>query len=221
MTIGKETVLALPAHETFPALDPLPVRHAFLHRIPGLDVNAERAAAMERLARVHSEARAALGFPEAFASAEQVHGNGVALVSGPGCAPGADALVTDRLDLCLGIYVADCAPVFIVDPVRRAIGLVHSGKKGTELAIARETIVAMQRFFGSTPGDLVVQIGPCIRPPHYEVDFASEIARQCQQSGVVAVHDCRANTAAHPLRYYSYRIERGRTGRLLALLALR
>jgi copper oxidase (laccase) domain-containing protein len=220
MKAEQEPALELPPHQTFRALDPLPVRHAFLHRVHGLDVNADRAAAMERLAQAHSEARTALGFPEAFASAEQVHGNGVALVNDPGCAPGADALVTDRPDLCLGIYVADCAPVFVVDPVRRAIGLVHSGKKGTELAITTETIAAMQRFFGSAPGDLVVQIGPCIRPPDYEIDFASEILRQCEQAGVVTVHDCGANTAAHPERYYSYRMERGRTGRLLALLAL-
>ena len=66
-----------------------------------------------------------------------------------------------------------------------------------------------------------MQLSPCIRPPHYEVDFAAEIIRQARAAGVEQVHDSGRCTASDPARYYSYRAEKGRTGRMLALLALR
>jgi copper oxidase (laccase) domain-containing protein len=78
----------------------------------------------------------------------------------------------------------------------------------------------MQEKFGSTPSDLVVQISPCIRPPHYEVDFASEIVRQARSCGVEQIADTGRCTACDLQSYYSYRVEKGRTGRMLALLAL-
>jgi copper oxidase (laccase) domain-containing protein len=78
----------------------------------------------------------------------------------------------------------------------------------------------MAREYGSAPAELVAQLSPCIRPPQYEVDFAAEIGRQLRAAGVGEVADCGANTAADPERYYSYRMEKGRTGRLLALLMI-
>lgn len=65
-----------------------------------------------------------------------------------------------------------------------------------------------------------MQVAPCIRPPHYEIDFAADILRQAREAGVQDVHDCGTCTASDPDTYYSYRREKGRTGRLLALLAL-
>ena len=122
--------------------------------------------------------------------------------------------------MTLGIYVADCSAVYLVDPVRRVIGLVHSGKKGTELGIVPAALAAMTARFGTRPGDVTAQLGPCIRPPWYEVDFAAQITAQCRDAGVTRIADDGANTAADPERYYSYRREKGRTGRMLALLAL-
>ena len=78
----------------------------------------------------------------------------------------------------------------------------------------------MQREFGCEPREIIAQIGPCIRPPHYEVDFAARIAAQCRAAGLEQVHDCGTCTGEHVARYYSYRREQGKTGRLLALLAL-
>ena len=75
--------------------------------------------------------------------------------------------------------------------------------------------------FGTDPADLVAQLGPCIRPPQYEVDFAAEIVQSLRRSGVTQVFDSGENTAENPEKYYSYRMEKGRTGRMLALLALK
>ncbi|HSH37533.1 MAG TPA: polyphenol oxidase family protein, partial [Chthoniobacterales bacterium] len=104
--------------------------------------------------------------------------------------------------------------------VRRAIGLVHSGKKGTELGIVTNAIDLMRERFGSAAEDLIVQLGPCIRPPHYEIDFAAEVVRQSRERGVKQIHDSGVCTACDLDRYYSYRAEKSRTGRMLALLAL-
>ncbi len=159
-----------------------------------------------------------------FATAEQVHGCEIGVLRQGEELPlmpvtGADALVTNRRDLCLGIYVADCCAVYLADPVTRAIGLVHAGKKGAELGIVPAAIGVMAREFGVAPATLVVQLSPCIRPPWYEVDFAAEIVRQAKDAGVRTVEDRGTCTAADPQRYYSYRREKGRTGRMLALLA--
>ena len=76
---------------------------------------------------------------DSFATAEQVHGAELAVIDRPlpgeRCFDGADGLVTNQVGVSLGIYVADCCAIFLVDPVRRCLGLVHSGRKGTELAI--------------------------------------------------------------------------------------
>lgn len=210
--------------ETFPALDALPfLRAAFVQRCEGVDVLTDRDTAMQRLWSAHRETADAAGFVGLpFAIAEQVHGALVARVevAGEKPEPGADGLVTSSRDLCLAIYVADCAAVYLADKHGRAIGLVHSGKKGTEQGIVSVAIQKLHDDFGCEPADLVVQIGPCIRPPHYEVDIATTIAAQAREAGVSDVHDCGKCTASDPDRYYSYRREMGRTGRLLALLAL-
>jgi copper oxidase (laccase) domain-containing protein len=120
----------------------------------------------------------------------------------------------------LGIYVADCAAVYVVDRYGRGIGLAHSGRKGTELGIVPKTIAAVCAATGGDSNDLIVQISPCIRPPHYEVDFAAEIRVQIAETGVRAIHDCGSCTGSDLGKYYSYRMEAGQTGRLLAAMAL-
>jgi copper oxidase (laccase) domain-containing protein len=197
------------------------IRAAFLARIPGVDVATDRETALARLRPEHEARIRALGL-SAPATAEQVHGNAVAIVhsASPTPAAGADALATATPGLALGIYVADCAAIYLVDTRRRAIALAHSGRKGSEANILGATIATMREDFGTEPADLVVVVSPCIRPPHYEIDFAALIGEQAREAGVGAFHDAGICTASHPERYYSYRRELGQTGRMLALLAL-
>jgi len=133
---------------------------------------------------------------------------------------GCDGIITNRRKILLGIHVADCCAVYIVDPKTPAIALVHSGRKGSELAVVTNAIGQMSARFGSRPPDLIVQLSPCIRPPHYEIDFAAKIVEQCRAQGVNEIHDGSICTACHVDLYYSYRAEKGRTGRMLALLGL-
>ncbi len=211
--------------ETFAELDGTgTVEHGFLQSVPGLDVRTDRGTALARLEKIHRETIAGMGLADrTLIVAEQVHGAEVVAVQAGTTVPvpAADALVTDDPDVALGIYVADCGAVYFVDPVARAIGLCHSGRKGTELRIASATIARLTAEFGSRPEDLTVVLGPCIRPPHYEVDFARNIGAQCRAAGVRRYFDPGTCTFSDPARYYSYRREEGRTGRLLAVLALR
>lgn len=134
--------------------------------------------------------------------------------------PGCDGIITNQRSVALGIYVADCCAVYIVDSKTRAIGLVHSGRKGTELGVVTNAIRQMIDRFGSDAANMIVQLSPCIRPPHYEVDFAAEIIRQCRALGAQQIYDSGICTACDLDRYYSYRAEKGKTGRMLAVLGL-
>jgi hypothetical protein len=212
--------------EFFPALNGIEIcRHAFIERIRGIDVSADKAEALKRLDAAHRELRHEIGIGDwPLIAAQQVHADKIAIIDRSidrdtefaGC----DGLITNRKRIALGIHVADCAAVYIIDPKTPAIGLVHSGKKGTELAIASKAIEKMGEQFGSNPADLIVQLSPCIRPPHYEIDFAAEIVEQLRTAGVKQIHDSGVCTACDIDRYYSYRAEKGKTGRMLALLGL-
>ena len=210
----------------FPLLSGLPgLAHRFVLRHPTLPVDAERAEVVERLSGWHRRQVRATGFAEErLCLAEQVHGAEVAVLESVPSGPvaGVDGLVTAVPGLALGIYVADCAAVYLVDPVARVCGLVHSGRKGSEQGIVAAALERMRACAGSRPQDVRVQVGPCIRPPAYEVDFAAQIRAAALAAGVRPEHysDCGLCTSTDLRRYYSYRMEKGRTGRMLALLGL-
>jgi copper oxidase (laccase) domain-containing protein len=212
--------------EFFPALETIGnIRHAFIQRIPGIDVAHDKAEALRRLDAVHREYRREIGMGDwPLLTAQQVHGNKIAvidrLVDRDREFAGCDGLITNQKGIALGIHVADCCAVYLIDPKTPSVGLVHSGKKGTELAIAAKAIAEMRDRFGSNAADLIVQLSPCIRPPHYEIDFAAKIIEQCRAAGVKEIHDTGVCTACDIDRYYSYRAEKGKTGRMLALLGL-
>jgi copper oxidase (laccase) domain-containing protein len=214
--------------EQFPALSAIEIcRHVFTQRIPGIDVLHDKPEVLKRLDAAHREIRNAIGIGDwPLFTAQQVHGNKIAIADcccrGPvgrefsGC----DGIITDQRGIALGVYVADCCAVYIVDRKTPAIGLVHSGRKGTELGVVPNAIREMIDRFNSDPADMIVQLSPCIRPPYYEVDFAAEIAQQCRTLGIQQIHDSGICTACNLDRYYSYRAEKGKTGRMLALLGI-
>ena len=215
-----------PPFEQFPALSAIEIPHVFTQRIRGIDVSHDKVEVLKRLDAAHREIRCAVGVGDwPLLTAQQVHGNRIAIADAPMKSSkefsGCDGIITNQRGVALGVYVADCCAVYIVDPKIPAIGLVHSGRKGTELGVVSNAIAQMTASFGSNPGELIVQLSPCIRPPHYETDFAAEIIRQCRSKGVSQIHDSGLCTACDVDRYYSYRAEKGKTGRMLALLGLR
>ena len=96
-----------------------------------------------------------------------------------------DALVTDTPGVCLVAGFADCIPLFFADPVKQAIGLAHSGWRGTIGNIAAATIKKMTEDFGCNPKDISAYIGPGICRDHYEVskDVADEFIEKYSWEG--------------------------------------
>ena len=80
----------------------------------------------------------------------------------------ADGLITNPPGLCLTIYYADCIPVLLYDPVKKAIAAVHSGWRGTSLGIAPKAAAKMTALYGSDPADILAAIGPGIGPCCFE-----------------------------------------------------
>lgn len=218
--------------EAFPFLAPLNdipgVRAGWIERVPDLPIIGDRDEAMRQLRPIHEAMIADFTTPPTrWWRAEQIHGNAVALV--PDCAeiiapdglpvvPGVDGLITRETGSILAIYVADCGAIWLADRKTGAIGLLHSGKKGTESNIFQHALEQMARHFGSRPEDVTAVLGPCIRPPDYDVDFAAQIGNQAALAGVGNFIDCGLNTASDPERFYSYRKELGKTGRMMALI---
>jgi YfiH family protein len=87
-----------------------------------------------------------------------------------------DALATNRPGLLLGVQTADCVPILLVDPKKRAVAAIHAGWRGTLARIVVKAIGKMQMQFKSRPGDLLAAIGPSIGGCCYEV--GTEVATQ-------------------------------------------
>lgn len=110
--------------------------------------------------------------PSRAVHCRQVHGTGIAKVDAGNAGEvleGCDGLVTDVPGLRLDLVFADCVPVFVYDPVRHVLGVVHSGWRGTVNGAASALVWAMQAGYDSRPADLHAGIGPSIGPASYEV----------------------------------------------------
>ena len=100
----------------------------------------------------------------------QVHSDIIRFVDAPAESPVAgDGLITVTSGLLLGIQTADCLPIILVDPKRRAVGVFHAGWRGTVKRIVEKGVGEMRRRFGSRPRDLKAAIGPGIHGCCYEV----------------------------------------------------
>lgn len=216
----------------------------------GGSVNDER----ERVIENRRRSFEALDLPfDSIADLWLVHSAETVLVERPnGAAPylgKADALVTDRPGVSLYLRFADCVPILLYDPRRRAVGIVHAGWRGTVLGAAQSAVAAMARALGSRPEDIRAGIGPSIGPCHYAVgpevvaqvhtafpgpdgllrqrdgqtffDLWSANRRALHEAGVQEIESAGLCTVCHPQDWYSHRGQRGRTGRFGAVIALR
>ena len=105
-------------------------------------------------------------------------GSGTVRYTPSGCTPAqaasdgppyGDSLMTDQRGILLSVCTADCVPLLLVDPARRAIAAVHAGWRGSLQRIVEKTVGEMRRAFHSQPEELLAAIGPCIRACCYQV----------------------------------------------------
>jgi YfiH family protein len=190
---------------------------------------------------------------ESMADVWQVHSTLTLRMDAPrgaGEALKADGLVTDRPGVSLFQRFADCVPILLYDPRRRALGIAHSGWRGTVKRAAASPVAAMAEAYGSRPADLLAGVGPSIGPDHYEVgpevvaaaretfgrqaddllavragrtyfDLWGANALALRQAGVEQVEIAGLCTACHTGHFFSHRAEAGKTGRFGAVMALR
>ena len=129
----------------------------------------------------------AIGFtPEDLVFSDQTHTTNIRVVTEALDYTDVDGLITDVPGLVLATFYADCVPLYFVDPIRKAVGLSHSGWRGTVHKIGKITVQAMADQYGSRPEDIVAIIGPSICQDCYEVsedvilEFQKYYREDCQ-----------------------------------------
>jgi polyphenol oxidase len=180
--------------------DTLPAPHGFFTRRGGVStgpfasLNCSLSGQDDPAAVLENRARAArlLGVdPPHLVGLTQVHGTEVMTVTdpwAPGAGQRADAMVTERGDIALGIVTADCAPVLFMDTGRNIVGAAHAGWRGAVLGVLEATIAAMTAL-GAATGRIVAAIGPCIGQASYEVglDFRELVIARSEADSVFFV----------------------------------
>jgi len=196
---------------------------------------AARAAALDQ---------AGLGGRSAF-FLKQVHSTGIVPVgrdSRPEPVPEGDGLITDLSGPVLGVFVADCAPLFLWSAGGRAAGLFHVGWRGS-LGMPRQAVAALVRRYGLKPGELEASLGPHIGSCCYRVgpetatrfeprslarrggelflDLTAQVKAQLVEAGVreEAFEASPACTSCQGERFFSFRREK-QDSRMMAFLAL-
>jgi hypothetical protein len=219
-------------------------RVASFEEVPGLVHGFEqRLGPAGREERDHSRRRVASALEPSgrLLLLKQVHGAHVRRAPWTGT-PEADAAVAETAGLLLGIETADCLPVLVVDPVRRAVAAAHAGWRGTAAGVAREAVAALVAG-GSRTEDLLAATGPGIGPccyevgdevrstfgergadffrpgpggrPHLDVRAANE--RQLREAGIpeARIHRVADCTRCRADLYHSYRRDGTQAGRMI------
>lgn len=226
--------------------DSLPVAHGFFTRLGGVSegpyasLNCSLSGGDAREAVLENRGRAARAVgarPAGLLGLMQVHSADVVHVTEAwpaGAGPRADAMVTERRDVALGIITADCAPILFADRGAGVIGAAHAGWRGAVGGIIEATVAALCRL-GAQSEAISAAIGPCIaqvsyevgsdlrdavlarnagderffavgrRPEHWQFDLAGYCAARLTAAGVATVTVLGTDTVADEARFFSYR----------------
>jgi YfiH family protein len=172
---------------------------------------------------------------------QQVHGNHIVRITEPRTYPATDGLITDVPGIGLVVQVADCLPIYLYDPVRKVVGLVHAGWRGTKLKIVSKAVVEISRHYNVKAHNLHVFFGPSIGPCCYEVGngvsmyFSDKYLKNGKLDLWESNRDLLIDAGVNPERivmsrlctvclpewFFSHRAGKGRTGRMMAIIGLR
>lgn len=167
------------------------VRHGFSTKLGGvstgncatMNISTTRGDSLEAVAENKRRIAAAIGVRmEDMTFTHQTHTTNVAVVTEAERGSRfmeTDGMVTNVPGICLVTFYADCVPLFFVDPVHKAIGLSHSGWRGTVHGIGKVTVDKMTEHYGTNPKDVIAAIGPSICQDCYEV--SEDVIMQFQQ----------------------------------------
>lgn len=241
--------------------------HCFSTRLGGvsegylssLNLGVHRGDVYENVLKNYDILGEAVGFrKERTVFPRQEHTDVVRVVTEDNCGEGlfrdvsqiCDGQITDRPGVALVTFAADCTPILLFDPVRRAVGAVHAGWRGTAQGIAARAVEAMVQAFGCEPGNIQAAIGPCIgkccfetdadvpeamvqalggqalpaivqRGEKYHVDLKFCNALWLQRAGVGTLDISPDCTACQPDRYWSHRKTNGLRGSMAGIIMLK
>lgn len=182
-----------------------------------------------------------------LAYSHQIHDNKVLVTDKPQSAEGYDAIITNKPNVFVCVTIADCTPVLVYDTKNKAVAAIHAGWRGTVAGIVTETLIKMQDNYGTKGEDCVAFIGACISNKNFEVGdevaehfsddektFNTEkkkyyvdlklankkqlLAFGVKESNIEISDKC---TVSDNEEFYSYRYEKGKTGRMLALIGMK
>lgn len=182
-----------------------------------------------------------------LAISHQVHGNEVLLVTEEGRKEGYDAQITKKKNIFLVVSVADCTPILIYDTKNETVAAIHAGWKGTVGNIVRNTLLKMQEHFGTNGKDCKAFIGACISYSNFEVgeevamhfdsslkrfdttkqkwfvDLKAANKKQLTDFGLLPENIEITNycTVANNDLFFSHRKEKGKTGRMMAVIGMK
>ena len=173
---------------SYPLLEQCPgIRNAFSTREGGvsegiwssMNLSYSRGDDPEHVTENFRRFAEAAGFDfETIVTSDQTHTTNVRCVGKEDCGSGItrprsfheiDGMITDTPGVVLATFYADCVPLYFVDPVKKVIGLSHSGWRGTVGKIGKKTVELMTESFGSDPADILACVGPSICSDCYEV----------------------------------------------------
>lgn len=182
-----------------------------------------------------------------LAYSHQIHENKILVTDKPQGAEGYDAIITNKPNVYVCVTIADCTPVLIYDTQNKAVAAIHAGWRGTVAKIVRETLITMQRQYGTKGEDCLAYIGACISNKNFEVgdevaehfsddekvfnpekkkfyvDLKMANKKQLMAFGLKEnnIEISSACTVSDNDKLYSYRLEKGKTGRMIALIGMK
>ncbi len=231
------------------------VSHGYLG---SMNLSYTRGDSYDNVFENHRRFAAALGYPmDRLVSTRQVHGDVIRIPQDSDRGKAArmeldyecDGLMTDRPGLPLMVLTADCCPVLLYDPVRKAAAAVHAGWRGTALGIAGKAAAEMVRVYGCSVENIVAAIGPCISKCCFETDrdvpdaminalgsdaeafitrsgakFHVDIkginAQFLRRQGVTNIHISDQCTACDTDQYFSHRVMGDKRGSLASVIMI-
>lgn len=173
---------------TWPEFEKIPgFVHGFSTRLGGvsegiyssMNLSFTRGDKEEAVRENYNRISAALGFsPEDIVTSDQTHTANVRVITAEDRGNGitkprpytdVDGMITNVPGLVLATFYADCVPLYFADPVHKAVGLSHSGWRGTAAGIGAVTVKELQKHYGTRPEDIYAAVGPSICQDCYEV----------------------------------------------------
>ncbi len=148
--------------------------------LASLNLGVHRGDVFEYVEKNYEILGSAVGFaPSQTVFPMQRHTDVIRVVDETNCGEGlyretpmvCDGQITDKPGVALVTFSADCTPILLFDPIRKAIGAVHAGWRGTALGIAAKAVEAMVQEFGCDRGNIQAAIGPCIGKCCFETDW--------------------------------------------------